>query len=274
MARWRQGSQYGSLYLPRPFCAQTCVDSPAACEAARLLAGDEYVQRALSRTVLSTIGEPAAIDRLWPDLLAVLRARRPVTLGETGLLRAFAGHGADWLANRRGAQGVWSYTDTAEFRSRLQAVLLAKLAGDPDGLAAPVAALRATAERLHRRQFEPYPACHLVCTQDPPLCLYRSAVADLVAGGRYRTAWREADVADAGAADGRRQRTWDVCQDAAYELVEFPDAEIPAEFNTAVDAAARRVCLCYEQQMLANDRTKVPRTARRILARVLSAAGL
>ena len=274
MARWRDRSELGLLYLPRPFCPQTCADSPAACSAARQLAGDEYVQRALSRTVLSTIGEPAALDRLWADLLAVLRARRPVTVGETALVRAFAGHGADWLAGRRGAQGVWSYADTAEFRDRVQAVLLGKLAGDSTGLAASIAALQETAHRLHRRRFEPYPACQLVCTQDPPLCLYRSAVGDLVASGRYHAAWRAADAADSRSEDNRRQQTWEVCQDAAYELVEFPDDETPSEIGATVDAAARRVCLCFEQQMLAEDRTKVPRTARRILARVLTEAGL
>jgi hypothetical protein len=34
------------------------------------------------------------------------------------------------------------------------------------------------------------------------------------------------------------------------------------------------VCLCFEQQMLAEDNRKVPRTSRRILARVLAEAGL
>src|SRR5205085_4718234 len=113
---------------------------------------------------------------LWEDLTNVLRARRPLTVPEAELFRAFAGHGSDWLAGRRGAQGVWSYPDTAEFGARLRAVVLDKL--ETGGQEAPtlVAALTATAHRLHARRFEPYPACHLVCTQDPPVCLYRSAV--------------------------------------------------------------------------------------------------
>ena len=65
-----------------------------------------------------------------------------------------------------------------------------------------------------------------------------------------------------------------MCQDAAFELVEFPDADMSDDAKGSVEAAARRVCLCFEQQMLAADDRKVPRTSRRILARVMTEAGL
>jgi hypothetical protein len=274
MGRWRASSGVETLFLARAFCAETCAGAPAACESARRLVADEYVQRTLSRTLLSTTDEPGALDRLWDDLVGVVRARRPVIVPEGELLRAVAGHGSDWLANRRGAQGVWSYADTAEFRDHLRAALLAKLQGAAEVREQTLGAFRATAQRLHLRQAEPYPACHLVCAQDPPLCLYRSAVADLVISGRYRASWREADDLDAKSEDNRRRQTWEVCQDAAYELVEFPDEDQPAEVSEAVEVAARQVCLCFEQQMLAEDGRKVPRTSRRILARVLAEAGL
>jgi hypothetical protein len=91
---------------------------------------------------------------------------------------------------------------------------------------------------------------------------------------RYQAAWHDADHLDAKSEDNRRQKTWQVCQDAAYELVEFPDGDEPAEVKDQVDITARRVCLCFEQQMLANDHRKVPRTSRRILARVIAEAGI
>lgn len=183
MARWRSHPQVAALFWPRPYCALTCAGAPAACAVARQLVADEYVQRTLARTVLSVTGEPGALDRLWDDLIGVLRARRPPTVREDALLRAFSGHGADWLAGRRGAQGVWTYADTTEFRDRIRVALDARLAGDRGALTAALAALRQTTHRLHARAFEPYPACGAVCEQDPPVCLYRSAVADLVAGG-------------------------------------------------------------------------------------------
>jgi hypothetical protein len=272
MARWRASGGFDELFFPQPFCPETCA-TPAACEAARRLADDEYVQRTVTRTVLSTIDEAGAIDRLWEDLTAVVRARRPVTVPDVDLLRAFAGHGSDWIATRRGAQGVWTYADTAEYRDRLRALFLGRLAG-PTAPADRIAAFRQSARRLDIREFEPYVACHLVCTEDPPVCLYRSAVADLVTAGRYRASWREADANDARTEGNTRAETWEVCQDAAFELVEFPDQDMTDTVKATVEATARKVCMCFEQQMLASDDRKVPRTSRRILARVMTEAGL
>ncbi len=271
MSRWRAEHAFDRLFLPQPFCADSCA-TPVACAAARRLCDVEYVQRQLARTILSTIGEPGVLDRMWDDLATVVRARRPTTVAESDLLRAFAGHGSDWFATRRGAQGAWSYADTDLLRDQLRSALLAKAAGA--GASAEVSAFRATAHRLHTREFEPYLACGLVCADRPPVCLYRSAVADLVAGGRYRKSWQLADDADARSPENTRELTWGVCQDAAYELVEFPDAEMPDAARSALGLTARRVCMCFEQQMLAADTRKVPRTVRRITDRVLIQARL
>ncbi|WP_061290253.1 ATP-binding protein [Herbidospora cretacea] len=273
MARWREEGSFAPLFLSRPFCGETCA-APPICDAARALAADTYAQRVLSRLVTSAIDDPGAFDRLWDDLTAAVRARRPSAVPDEELLRAFAGHGADWLATRRGIQGAWTYADTAEFRDRLRALLLDRLDAAGRNTAALIDVFRQTVHRLSARRFEPYPACHLVCAQDPPLCLYRSAVADLVAGRRYRTGWLEADHADASSEDKRRRQTWEVCQDAAYEMIEFPAEDMPEESRAALDIAARRVCLCFQQQMLADDDRKAPRTIRRILARVMGEAGL
>ncbi|MGW1710954.1 ATP-binding protein [Streptomyces sp. NPDC002206] len=255
MRHWRNTSSHAKLFRPRPFCDQTCV-TPAACDTARLFADDEYVQRNLARIVTTTVDEPGALDRLWDDLTTAIDARRPPTVPTTDLLRAYAGHGTDWLATRRGAQRSWTYTDTAEFRDRMRALLLDKLDTGGQNAATLAADLQQTVHRLHARQFEPYPACHLVCTQEPPLCLYRSAVADLVAGRRYHPAWRDADQKDAASEDKRRRLTWEVCQDAAYELVEFPTEDVSEETKKKLDTTARRACLCFEQQMLADARRR------------------
>jgi hypothetical protein len=156
----------------------------------------------------------------------------------------------------------------------VRAALLGKVDSKGIGDAILVGPLRATAVRLHARSYEPYPACAAVCDQDPPLCLYRSVTADLIASGRYDNAWYEADEADAGSEDKRRRETWELCRDAAYELIDLPDEDDEPEAQERLAAAARRVALCYGQQMLARDRRKVPRTAQRALERVLREAGL
>lgn len=273
MARWRAAAGVESLFLPRAFCAETCA-GPEPCASARRIVADEYVQRVVSRIVMSAVEETGAIDRLWPDLVDVVRARRPRLVDEAALLRSIAGHASDWYANRRGAQNEWSFADAAELRDRLRAVLLDKVTPDGTLTAGVRAAFQETARRLHVRTFAPYHACENTCTQDPPLCLYRAAVADLVASGRYQPSWRDADATDAASEDNRRRQTWEVCQDAAYELIEFPEPEGDPDLNAGIVAAAKRVCICFEQQMLADDKRKVPRTARRVLGRVLREAEL
>jgi hypothetical protein len=275
MASWRSNALGDGLFLSRPFCGQTCSGAPAACSAARRLMADEYVQRTVANAVLSTIEEAGALDRLWKDVLSAVSARRPPRLGQDQLLRAVAGHAADWYAAHRGAQGSWSYVDTTDLGDRLRAVLLDKLDGTDVARTAELrGAFQTAARRLHLRVFTPYPVCAHVCNQDPPLCLYRSAVADLVATRRYQPSWEAADKADAESSEKRRTQTWEVCQDAAFELIEFPDPEISEPQNAQLRSAARRVCLCFEQQMLADDNRKQPRTSRRILARVLTEAEL
>jgi hypothetical protein len=230
------------------------------------------VQRAVARTVLSTIDDAGALDRMWDDLESVLRARRPARLDEDALLRSVAGHAAHWYADRRASQAGWSYPDTDELTGRLRRMLLDKVQGRSGDQTRTE--FQDVARRLCARDYNPYPACGVVCTQAAPVCLYRSAVADLVATGRFQASWREADGNDARSAEGGRPQTWAICQDAGYELVEFPEPDWPAETKQTVTDTARRVCLCFEQQMLADDRRKVPRTARLVMKQVLRQAGL
>jgi hypothetical protein len=270
MEQWRASGTNAERLLPRPFCAETCRGAPAACELARRLAADRYVQKTFARVVLSMFEDPGALDRLWHELVGVLQARRPPAVDEFEMLRAFAGHGADWFVARRGAQWGWSYGDARELRNRLQAVLLDKIEGGAGGARA---ALGELVGPLHERRFDPYPACSVVCTQSPSVCMYRAAAGDLARSGRYDEAWRDAGDADDGSEDGRRRETWSVLQDAAYELIEFPTADESEEARARMEDPFRRVALCFEQQMLAADPRKVPRQANAVLAGVLHEAG-
>jgi hypothetical protein len=273
--RWRGGAWEEALRWPRPFCAETCAGAPDACAAARRLSADEYVQRAVARLVLATVEETGAIDRLWPDFTGTVSARRPPRVDGHKLLRSLAGHAADWYAARRGAQEVWSYADTGDLATLVRVVLLAKADGlDADQSAKVRDTLQSAARLLAARDFDPYPVCGIVCDQDPPLCLYRSAVADVVASRRFHESWRAADAADAESGEGRRRETWEVCMDAAFEIAEFPDDDVDEHLRLKIVTTAKRVCLCFEQQMLADDLRKAPRTTRRVLARVLAEAGL
>lgn len=263
---------HGALVSPLTGCSEALLATGRVRVIARQIAEEPQFRRAFTRTILSTLEDSDALDRMWPDLMSVVRSRRPPTVEEEELLRSLWVRAADWYAQKRGAQTGWSFSQTEELANRLQRMLLAKL---EEGEQLEVRnAFRQFAMALHRRTYSPYPACDAVCRQEPKVCLYRYAAADLVAVGTHREAWRKADRNDALSAEGGRQRTWEVCQDAGYDLIEWPESE--AEWAEAtrlrVSAAARRTALCYGQQILADDEHKQPRTVRRIMARLLKEA--
>jgi len=88
--------------------------------------------------------------------------------------------------------------------------------------------------RLHARRFEPFPGCGKICTQDPPVCLYRRAAGDLIAQAKEDLAgqWNAAYVDD---------QAWMFSQRLAYKLVESH----PSQRDSV-----RRVSLCISQHML------------------------
>jgi hypothetical protein len=276
MTAWRKETFSWNVLAPRPFCAETCSDNPDACRWARRVADDPGVKMAFSRTVLSTMEDAAALDRLWDDLVSTLTARRLPGVSGAASLRAFAGHATESFAQRRGSQAGWSYASATEFSDLLRAALLEKIDGAASSNGQPRYRLAfvALAERLHARAFAPYWACDAICQQATPLCVYRSAVADLVASGRYQRAWIDTDGMDSSSPDQRRARTWSLCQDAAYELIEFPERGYPEELTEQLAAAARRTAFCFEQQMLASDLRKLPLTSRRIITHVMIEAGV
>jgi hypothetical protein len=247
----------GDVYQASPVCA-----------AARRLAGDETVQSAVARMVQSALENPDALDRMWPDVVAVVRPRRAAHLAERDVLAAVAGHTAQWFVDRRGARLGWRFADSDELARLLCRALLDRVAGAPTDTSWQ--AVRDKALILYARDYDPYPHCGQICPDK--LCLYRPTVADLVASDRFQPTWRDADAADAAAGD--RSRTWSVCQDAAYELIEFPEQGWPDDQRQRVAGPARRAALCFEQQMLADDARKVPRTARIVAEQVLRQAGV
>jgi hypothetical protein len=255
--------------LPSAACAEACAADRRACDWAREALTVCSVQKVVSRVVVSTAVEPGALARTWPELLSVLRPRLPLDVPEQLLLAAFAGHAADWWAQRRGAQADWSYADVEAAAAAVRDGLLAAATGA--GVVEVAAALQRETTRLLTRTFDPFPACSRVC--GPSACIYRGGVADLVGSGRYDESFRDAERADASDPERRRPATWEVAQDAGYEIVEFAEQDVPAELAPAIHASARRASLCFAQQMVARDVERLPRTAGRAVDRILAQSG-
>jgi hypothetical protein len=94
----------------------------------------------------------------------------------------------------------------------------------------------------------------------------------LVASCRFQQFWLEADAADLKSADGSRRETWRMCESASYELIEYAEENGLDEQRKKIGASARRLGLCFAQQMLADDKRKVPRSIRVIIDSVITEA--
>jgi hypothetical protein len=269
MQRSQALARMGSLFLPSFDCDDNCRARPEACLAARQIATDPGFARTFARTVLSAIHDPGALERVWPDLRSTIDALRAPWIDPTSLLPPLWIHAARRYAGRLGARAGWSYTQTGELAQALHHMLVA----DPKSRTNAAASFQATAHRLMGKQIGPLFACHRIWAGLEVACLCRYPVADLAADGSLAAAWRAADDADTRAEKRTRAQTWEVCQDAAYQLIEFPEQDMPDGLRQQAGQAARRVALCFGQQMLANDTSIHPRTKRRVAARLLREAG-
>jgi hypothetical protein len=271
MRRWRQEVLGQAGLAPYSDCELQCPDDNGlTCGLVRRMLDDSGLQRTLSRLIQSSMEDPEALERLWPDLVAEVAPHRPAGVDERSLLCSLAVHASRRLADRRGGQSGWSYAATDAYARALREMLLDRANGAAGAAAAQ--SHRRVALDLHARTFPPFQACDVVCRQQPPVCLYRHAVADYIASGEQAEAWRRADVADAVSGPDRQQRSWEVALDAAYALIEFPEEDWPEALRRRVSDAARRVALCFSQQMLDRDTLKSPRTTRRITRKLLREA--
>ena len=261
---------YRAVFLPFPICRATCKEVPAACDQAREIADDVVFQRVFSRVVLSTIEDGDSLDRTWIDVEAIVQSRRPPDSDYASLMRCLLIRGSHWLAARRGRQANWTYADVVKFSDHLTWMLLAKLSGHDQSTARE--GFRAQARRLHARTYPPYSGCNTIC-RHAPLCVYRHYAADLIAARTELAAWTAADKEDAASADGRRAQTWRTSLDSATRLIEFPEKNSPLDLRRSASDAARRVALCFAQQMATDDPGKSPAVARRIVTQLQREAG-
>ncbi len=263
----RRDKNFDRLFVPLPGCVETCASNEPACTQSSRLVEDITFQRAFALLVQSIMEDPDALDRLWPDLLTIIHAQRPEYIDEMALQRSLATHAADWFAQRRGAQAGWSYTATEMFATLLRHLLLDKIAKVKS--TASGIEFQEFAWKLYARREDPFLACSRICRQQPPLCLYRYAAAELTAGGRFQAAWQAAETEPD---DNYLQSLLDVCSDASSELIEFADDGWPEAQIEAVNQAARRAGLCFGQQMILQDETKSFTDRKQILSKLLQEA--
>lgn len=268
----RTNPAYRSLFLPFPACLEACGTVADACQSAQGIVESGVFHNAFVQFVQSIMANPEALDHLWPNLEVVVRAQRPANMSlkaADGLLRCVIVRAVYALAQRRGAQAGWSYSQTSQFDHALRSLLLAKAAGSD--VAVYVQEFQTTVRDLHKPTSASYACCIQICGIDG-LCLHRHAVADLIRTGYFDQSWQEANTQDASSGRQRRAETWEVARDAAFVLVEWPEREWTQSRQDAAAATTNRVALCFAQQMLAVDARKTLKTSQRIMEKVLQEA--
>jgi hypothetical protein len=239
-----------------------CGAGGAECRTARGMVDEPALSACLSRILLSAVEDDGAIGRQSDDLTGLVSARAPAGLDHDALLRAVRWHGADAFAERLGAPAGWTYGLTDAVAAAARGALLEGSRGE----------YRTVAGEALTRDRDPYPACAAIC--GARRCVYRHAVAGVVGRPGMRDRWQAAEAADAGAgteAPARRQ-AWGLCQEVAFDLVEWPEPEMDALLAQALHARARRAGLCFAQQMLGADDHRIPRTQRWILRQLIEEA--
>ena len=273
MANLFSDKNYLEIFKRHPRWAEDCQASDDVCKKAAQISQISEVARVFDRTVLSTIEDVDALDRRWQDIFDLVTPFFSERVDNGKLFRCFIIHSVDRFVSRRGAQSQWTYMDTSEFGSLLSRILLEKL--DMRDGENSRHQFKQFAHTLHRRTFDPYPLCGSICQQEPHVCLYRNAVADLIStADDLIEDWDRAISATAASKQEKIENTWQACLAAAYEIIEAR-VEIASTGNTssitaAHDTARKRAALCFAQQMLVG---KMPRYFRLTMDKLLQEAG-
>ncbi|MEU1458043.1 ATP-binding protein [Streptomyces avermitilis] len=258
--------------LPSPAdCSACCLAAPEACEAARILVDDRAVMRAFARMVLSAVQTPEGIERGWADVVATVEPHRTRWQDRKDLLRCLARHAARHFADMRGPRADWTYTQVGDVAGLIEGALTAHLDGAPSE--DRVEALRKRLLSLQYAGYGPFPGCPQIWGERARPCLCAVPVAEFVATGDFADSWAQARETDRRAGEGGRHALWEVCQDAAYQLIEYPDKNQDPELRDRLRDMACCTALCFAQQMLAAEAWAHPATTRRAMTDLLGEAG-
>ncbi|GGU16918.1 ATP-binding protein [Streptomyces lateritius] len=256
--------------LPTSDCDLRCLRAPEACQTARSLLQEPVMRRCLGRLIYSAVQTQDALTRVWPDVLATIEPRRPRHIDSQDFFRCFARHGARRIADDRGARSGWTYADTAAVADLIDQTVLNHLDDrDTNDDTGRLRMLLLTLQGGHG----PFQACPRIWENRPGPCLCRLPVAELVDTGAHTQPWREARDTDRASPDGGHPNLWNVCQDAAYHLVEFPVDGQPTALTARLKDIVDCTALCFAQHMLAAEKWAHPATERRILNALLTEAG-
>ncbi|MGP4051218.1 ATP-binding protein [Streptomyces sp. 2A115] len=256
---------------PTADCDRRCLTAPPACDAARALVQDPGVMRMFSRVVFSAAQTPGGLHRCWADLLAVTAPKLPAWLDDNAVVDCLIRHGARRLAETRGAREGWTYAQGDAVAAAIDTALSGHVNGRDTS--DDVRSLRQLLVMLQGGSPGPFLCCSRIWRDSSGPCLCAGPVAELVEAGGFDKAWAKARDTDRADGSGGRPAVWEVCQDAAYQLTEFPSDDQDPSLTAQVRDIACRTALCFAQRMLAAEEWAHPATERSVMDRLFSVAG-
>jgi hypothetical protein len=231
-------------------CVGRCTAGRAECNQAREISEDALLQRTFGKLVVSLFTAPGALDRLRHDVDTVANMRPAGRGADRNCLIAHLCHS---LAQRWGSRLDWSFPATKTFATTLRQVL--------DGGGAPALQQMWTeCGPMLTQGHAPCIACGVSADRfgDSSPCSVRVAVEDLVDSGEFDSHFHQAVRADEWPGEQRSGNRYAVCNDAAFELIEFPSSDHAEAEREQIAARARRCVLCFAEHMLERHNKRAP----------------
>lgn len=236
--------------LPRSYdlCAGQCSATAAECGAAREASDNILLQRTFAKVTLSLFGTPGALERLRPDLDSVIQMRSTTRRANASCLHMHLCYG---LAERWGRRLGWTFPETGLFAAGLRRLWQSNV-GDIQSFWRDFGPMLTTG-------VSPCLGCRVSAQRfgDSSPCSMRTAVEELVDSGTFDKAFTEATRAD-DRADGPLRNTYAVCNDAAFELIEFPSELADEAAREQITRHARRTLICFAESMLERHYQRAP----------------
>jgi len=158
-------------------------------ERVKEVVADPLFRRDFARLLITLVEDSRATYSAIRETLGRANRWIPAGCDSTDFHLQLIQRAVQWFSDRRGQQREWSYEQCAAFVEVTCELLSSSLLSEQSD-AEINTRFRTTALALHTRREEPFPGCDLICEKST--CLYRSGVADHIAGNpSIRRRWAE-----------------------------------------------------------------------------------
>ncbi len=193
-------------------------------------------RRLFSRIVLTLIADADSLETFWSDFDTVVSSHCSVYFESSQFKKEVGLEAAIWIANKRGVQSGWLYSETNNFAKKLATTLFAKIDGKEYSRLA--LEFRNYALQILEKYFVPCEGCSIVYEKSENFCIFQHWVNEV----KKDETWDNAFESEIENNDGSFESTCNAGIRAAYLMLGEPTSN-----NSFIE-----LCLCYTRRMLSN----------------------